>query len=835
MVLHRVPDKQLGTEVMIEGEDASLLGAGASTLGQIPVSDGATALAFGDLQDGSSGSATSGQVLTAQGGGTSAFTTLATANLFSATIPTDFADVQSALAAFEAGSAKTAILYIEGAQSWGAAPLTSTKPVRFIGSDESAKITMGAGLPTFDFPGVDEIPIEFFNLLLDKPVAAVGIDFAQSAYITFKDCVVSNPSGETAGFFRTLVGATTGKMTVIADKTSFTCDGTAGISRMFKTNKAGTGEVVLKWNFCDYFNSTDEAFAARLVETSASNIQCILENHSLIHHGGFIGNNLKIHYDGTSLVTDDTEGATLSANVVSSETLIGEAGYDTGMDAGAITVDSAIAEVLADALLIAPGTYPYTLAAIVQRSDFHLKGSGQGSTILDFNPPGSARAIDFASGADRCTLSDFTIDDDTPGTTLEGIRANNPDTIIRDITWIQSAGARRFAIGTGGDRNRVSRVDVKRTGTGQINDAAISAGGSVEGIIEDCTVDLTDGVVTATFPFGIEASRERYIIRNNKVRGAFNVGIRANADRILVSGNMVDQQGITFDAAHRGIELRGDEDHAVGNYVFNVAGVGISILGGTSRCHVVGNHIVGGLAGGTIGILIDPLGARISTIEGNKMSQNTGAGAIDQLSIGIKISGAATGNGAGPGQVVHALMIKNNTIDNMRSTGIFLETGPAIAGAPAYGPTIRGNDIIFRRDPNTPDISGVIGIDAEGDIVPATAQTIGLIIQDNRVDLGDPAATPGNGIIIRNFTEALIEGNHVKSVFAATTNGIELVNVDESTISNNQIKGFLGAGGTAIVEPGTCDQNLYSGNHVRGNTTGLSFAGTNRLSVGNKT
>ena len=179
MVLHRVPKKQLGTEVMNEGEDAALLGSGAATVGQMPVSDGATALSFGDLQDAATGAASAGTVLEADGVGGAAFVPTIASDLYVRTVALtggDFTGLADALTDFDGNAAKVALILIEGAVKAGDSGAASiTKPVHLLGTTTDAEIILQTNLITVDPTAASAEPtLELENLTVSRILGGSG-------------------------------------------------------------------------------------------------------------------------------------------------------------------------------------------------------------------------------------------------------------------------------------------------------------------------------------------------------------------------------------------------------------------------------------------------------------------------------------------------------------------------------------------------------------------------------------------------------------------------------------------------------------------------------------
>lgn len=94
---------------------------------------------------------------------------------------------------------------------------------------------------------------------------------------------------------------------------------------------------------------------------------------------------------------------------------------------------------------------------------------------------------------------------------------------------------------------------------------------------------------------------------------------------------------------------------------------------------------------------------------------------------------------------------------------------------------------------------------------------------------GNVAFGHTDGLDMNGGSDWVIANN---SLSQGSGDGINLAGVSESAINGNRCDGNTGTG---IVETATCDQNLYVGNHLRGNTAAAkSLLGTNRTELGTK-
>ena len=821
MVLHKVPSKQLGDEVMIEAEDVALLGSGSSTIGQIPISSGGAALSFGDLQDGSTGAASAGTVLEADGVGGAAFVPTIASDLYVRTVAGtggDFDDLAAALTDFDGNAAKVAVLLIEGVVPAGLSETsTITKPVRLLGTTTDAAIDLQTNLITVDPTATNAQPtLEVENLKVSRVAGGTGgILFNDDAIIRIRDCLIDDNATSAPGtaMFET---AAAKKLTLFADRTTFE---SSSNGLLFKSGATGGLGLEVHLSACRALRSALSGDLFTCAGGATADI--FVRNRTLLDRVdiNIATANLEIIYqDNRSLVLNDSD-------IISGSTTVrGEAGVDLEM-ATAISLFSGIQIVLdkwvGDAILIQAGTYVFETGIFLgSRANARVRGVGP-ATILKQDDLNLGLTVSSSAGL---LLENLTLDSaaGVSGTFLN--ITTSAGFILRNVIVKNTSGNNSTMISSTATDVIIEGVKVLRTG-GDIQDDGIIVTG-VRSIVRDCIVDI--GASGSETTNGINAGNET-TVENCQVRGKFLIGINAAGSvKVIVQDNFVDQTDLTPAIAGAiCIDVTNSTDALIkGNRIKAVNTIGIKAEHpntGNLRPTIRGNFIEGGLAN-SVGIQVKTLFNGLAEISDNNIWNSSG---IASMAIGIKLTVDAITSD----QREH-IFVRNNTIQKMITIGIQALIGPVSAGANTQrGPSICDNNIVFVSTGGA-----TFGIFVDGDTNGDSNNTEGTKIDNNFIHMGTDA-TPGDGISASNLDDSSISDNHIiaKASGAGTAVGIDLVNVDNSKISNNQIKGFLGASGVAIVEPGTCDNNLYVGNHVTGNTTGLSFSGTNRLSIGNKT
>ena len=851
MALHPIPTKQLDPTVMEEGEDAALLGSGGASNLELATADGAGGVEFlppglpglhaathSDtgtdeitVQDLGSGVADAGDVLASDGAGGLVFTDTADAFVkkVGGTSP-DFADISAALAALETAVAKNGILLIGAAFTpWGSTVVTLTKPVTFIGTVEGAGFNTGAGAKlTIDMPGVDEAPIEFENIELAKTAGDDGIDFAQSAVLKFRKCLINNRSGEGLGLFRTLATATNGNITVFAEDTDFVADtpvAPAGDTRMFLINDT-TGNFEAHLKNCTWFNDPTANSGSRLIETAGGNVDLFLSDGTVLHRPGILTDltgNLTVHYkDGSSLVTDFVSGGLGLANLIGGTTTVhGEETYTTDMDAlsSEINMERVLQEYMSLALNIGPGTFSYTAQADLNKPDVTIRGAGQEATILSYETTiGSALSLN--STADRNTIEDlkFKMAVASGGSGSAIFTSGPEDVHIRNIT-VEFDVNRGRALNLSSLRAVVENVHVKSTTTtARPTTATISVIGA-DSVIRGCFIDHTLLITANQAPIGIDTgSGARIVVENNRVVGNIGIGIKVTGDEVKVTGNYIDQGDV--DLADRtgviAISCQGRDNFVEGNYMQDIGEFGIRIPSNGERSTIIVNHVKGGKTD-SIGIDADVVGADNIIIKGNTVEN----GVLGDTSIGTGIK--LTGTGAGG---VRMAVVRGNTIERVLAVGIDVDyTGVTAGDTP--GPIVSDNDIIHATQPS------LIGIRIRG---LSTNPIVGGMVNNNKIFMGTNVS-PGDGITVQFVTDFSVNDNHLEGRESATgSNGIEIDDSKECQVNSNRILGFENGIASLSTASGDSTQNLYAVNHLRGNVNATTFAAneTDRDELSNK-
>ncbi len=849
MALHTIPTKQLDPTVMEEGEDAALLGSGAASSGDLATADGGGGTSFLppglpglhaathsdngsdeiSVQNLGSGVADAGDVLASDGVGGLVFTDTADAFVkkVGGTFP-DFADISAALSALETAVAKSGILLIGAAFTpWGSTVVTLTKPVKFIGTVEGAGFNMGAGAKlTVDMPDVDETPIEFENIELAKTAGDDGIDFAQSAVLKFRKCLINNRSGEGLGLFRTLGTATNGHITVFAEDTDFVADtpaAPAGDTRMFLINDA-TGNFEAHLKNCTWFNDPTANTGSRLIETAGGNVDLFLSDGTVLHRPGVLTaltGNLTVHYkDGSSLVTDFVSGGLGLANSIGGTTTVhGEETYTTDMDAlsSEINMERVLQEYMSLTLNIGPGTFAYSSEAFINKQGVTIRGAGKEATILSYDT-GTGSAISLGSSADQNTIQDLKIKLTVTGGGSGIITSGADDVNIRNIN-IDLDVDKGQALNLSSLRAIVENVRVTSTTTAAntTGTGTITVEGA-ESVIRGCFVDHSGVLTGHQTPVGIyTGTGNRIKVENNHVVGNVKIGIRIRGDEVKATGNYIDQGDVPV-AEKTGviaISCEGRDNFVEGNYMQDIGEFGIRIPSG-ERSTVIANHVKGGKTD-SIGIDADVVGADNVIIKGNTIEN----GVVGDTSIGTGIK--LTGTGASG---VRMAVVRGNTIERVLIIGIDVDYIGVTAGD-TPGPIVSDNDIIHATQ------ASLIGIRIRG---LSTNPIVGGMVNNNKIFMGTNVS-PGDGITVQFVTDFSVNSNHLEGRESATgSNGIEIDDSKECQVNNNRIFGFENGIQSLSAASGNSTQNLYAINHLRGNVNPTSFAAneTDRDELSNK-
>lgn len=852
MALSKIPKKQLDDLVLTEDEDASDLGSGAATAGQVLTADGATnadwltpsavpnvedlssagtlgqafvadgasGVNLADVTDIISGTATSGQVLTANGAGATSWQD-AEGNTFIRKVAgsgADFAtDIGAALAAYETSSARYALILIGGA-AVGATPVTVTKPVDFLGVVTGASIELAAASSiTFDFPDASDEPlIRFENLTINKtPTNTSKFVINENGTLFFRNCTISNTGGDNTGLFRG--NAVTSAITVFAEQCTFAAQDNAAVESpiFFSAATSGTG-FFFKFNKCTYI--IDAANPTNFADCTSANLELVLGDGTILHRPRIKTTTHTVVYDGTSVMTDD-------GNNTGTETVRGGARYNLDMDALAnVDVEDVLEDFMGPSIFIDSGTYSYLTTITLGRASVSIRGNG-GQTILIFEGTATDAISLTAAGIDISDLSVHT----TALTSSEIISMNAAATgaKLRNIRVRALNTSPNIGIEIVASNVTVDNAQISFNAGGALSGRCIRTAATVTGtIIRNCIIDAT-GPATPIVT-GIEATGDDEIIEDNKIFGDFLIGIRCDGTSSTLKGNYIDQTAVSaFTSGARGIDAAEMREGVItNNQIIAVAEFGIS-LNGTSgsdsaRLRVTDNTIIGGRAA-TFGIVANGYTAENTIIANNHIFNPAVGPALIDTAILINGEGS-------PSVVGHIMTIRGNMINDMLDIGILANIGP-IGANEFRGPTISDNDITFAT------AVGLKGISVDGDINAVPGKTTGLKITNNRIFLGT-STNPGNGIEVTDVTDADISGNHVEGRSTTGSSiGIKVDSVERSNINNNRVLGV--ETGIESVSPGSgdADNNMYATNHLQGNTTATTFDAneTNRDEVFNKT
>ena len=318
-----------------------------------------------------------------------------------------FDDLDGALAAFEASSAKECILQIGAAGVIAdGSPVTITKgPVTFKGTVEGASVTIsGPNAVTFNLPDTDQTPVTFENCDISKTPGDDEWIFLQSGVLRLINSTINNISGADSGLFRQV--AVGGTLKVFARNCTFTAAQDTGTDSPIFLSLAtsGTG-LELHLDDCTYVR--DAANPTSLLKCTAANVRFVLENHTVLFGPRIKTSTFSIKYDGTSLMADDK-------NNTGTATVHGEAAYSTKMDALA-GVDIEIFEsfgadarkFVGDVLHILPGTYTYPATSFSNWQNLAGKtiyGDGKSSKIIFPNAFSGNRISITGSGNDNLVI-----------------------------------------------------------------------------------------------------------------------------------------------------------------------------------------------------------------------------------------------------------------------------------------------------------------------------------------------------------------------------------------------------------------------------------------------
>jgi hypothetical protein len=309
-------------------------------------------------------------------------------------------------------------------------------------------------------------------------------------------------------------------------------------------------------------------------------------------------------------------------------------------------------------------------------------------------------------------------------------------------------------------------------------------------------------------------------VQGCRVLGNVQTCIRVAGEEALVKGNYTNQLQVVFAerAGSSAVLVLGNDNLIEGNFFNEIAEAGVLVDSG-DRNTVIVNKIKGGKTD-SVGIVADAQDAQNTMIRGNTVA-NGGSG-TNSIAKGVRLFSQSTTAGT------TRTVVKGNTVKGMLVLGIEADYSNVTAGT-TNGPYIQNNDVIHDTQ------ASLIGIQVLGN---GTGNRVdGGCISGNNVYMGTNT-NPGDGVVAQFVTNFSVNDNNATAAEAGTgSNGVEIDDSTECTISVNRILGFENGIVSLSTGSGDSDNNLYAGNHVRGNVTNsLSFAAneTNRLSVGNK-
>lgn len=226
----------------------------------------------------------------------------------------DFLSLSDALQAFEDSSYREALIIIRDDIVLTGADVTVSKPIKFLGTAKNSTsgfqgpiVNLISQKVTFDVQpsGVGQPlgRVEFENIKLTRDTLADGTDrfiFNAAVNLRFIHCSVSDDSGATAT--TPVIELTSAGSHILAEKTSFVNNGTAGEALVEMTASGGSMRVIL--SEC---KAGSVAASGGTFKTTGAGIAFITMTNYSVFEEDTVPNNTTIDLDGTSLFVGVTQ------------------------------------------------------------------------------------------------------------------------------------------------------------------------------------------------------------------------------------------------------------------------------------------------------------------------------------------------------------------------------------------------------------------------------------------------------------------------------------------------------------------------------------------------
>lgn len=534
-------------------------------------------------------------------------------------VPTDHSDVSDALAAAEAGTTKYTIILIEAVAPAGAQAVTITKPTKFIGTSDVAEIDFGATKVIVDFPATSEQSIlEFQDLKISRSDTAEAFDIVGDAVIRLNNCVITDDvvAAPTFAIFETAASKT---LEVFLNSTLLQTTTANGL--LFKSGGLMTLHL-------DDTNANNTVNSGTIFDAGAGLI-LNMSNHSFIDQATVTTTTFTLTYDGTSIYIDN---GSLTAS--GTKIIHGVAYYDLSMTF--LNVKDAIQNHVVPTtsrrkLLIGPGDYTMTTAAVISSPSLEIEGSGISTSIkvtagteaitvsasevtiknLQIQLDGtSLRGITITTGSNQNIFNIFF--DNISGINFDLIRVTGGSDIIVDrcVSQVTAGTIQKAFFGSGGtgpitvtnfianDINNIGfRTDVART---IFDSCQLKANGTAtlmnifasDCLVSDCTM-IGDGIAAIT---GLSTSAARIRIDNCDfvdVGTGISIGV-ASTDLAIDGGTIrLFSTGTVFGIT----STPGSNTFTVSNVIIDgngnavAASIGIRVSGLTNKASLLGIKI----------------------------------------------------------------------------------------------------------------------------------------------------------------------------------------------------------------------------------------------------